>query len=69
MRLSEYIDGLKQILEKNGDLQVVYAVDEEGNSFNEIFFSPSVGYYDDNDFTNENNFEDGDYEINSVCVN
>lgn len=74
MLLSEYIENLKSVLEENGDLKVVYAVDEEGNAFNEVCFAPSVGHYDysDSQFTTTDNFgedEDIDYEINSVCIN
>lgn len=74
MLLSEYIENLKSVLEENGDLKVVYAVDDEGNAFNEVCFAPSVGHYDysDSQFTTYDNFgedEDIDYEINSVCIN
>ena len=84
MILSEYIKGLKEILESNGDLEVVYSVDDEGNSFNEVFFSPSIGhyifedreYYDENSILERNEEIDMDEDstetklhINAVCVN
>lgn len=63
MKLTELIDHLKDILEFNGDLNVVYSCDEEGNNFEEVFYAPSVGFYSENEFSDE---ED---EINAVCIN
>lgn len=69
MVLSEYINNLTEFLKEHGDLNVVYSVDEEGNSFNQVCFPPTVGYFDDCDFVSTDNFDEGSYEINSICIN
>ena len=66
MKLSEYFDKLKPFAEKYPDVEVVYAKDEEGNAFEPVCYNPSVGYYNDNSFTSEN--EEGE-TVNSVCLN
>ena len=65
MKLSEYIDKLNKILKLYGDITCVYAKDSEGNGFDEVYYDPSVGEYDDREFTSS----DGETPINSVCVN
>lgn len=67
-KLSAYIDNLKDILEEYGDLDIVYAKDEEGNGFNEVCYTPSVGYYEDREFTSILDVRD-DKKINAVCIN
>lgn len=73
MKLQEYINNLQKVLDEHGDLDVVYAVDDEGNGFGEVHFTPTVGHYSDREFySNEEDFED--YGIdkndkNAVCVN
>lgn len=77
MKLSEYITKLEGVLAscpEAKDYQVIYAKDDEGNGYGEIYFDPSVGYYDDDDrdwMSKENLMEDGyeDLPVNSVCVN
>ena len=68
MKLREYIVKLLIIQAKyGGSLKIIYASDEEGNSFNEIFYNPTVGNFKDGyDF--ETNPEDKS-KINVVCIN
>lgn len=45
MKLKEYIKELQKIATKHGDdLELIYGEDEEGNSFNFVYFSPSIQY-------------------------
>ena len=78
MKLSDYIEGLKDILENEGDLYVIYSIDEEGNDYLPVLFTPSVGNYDKDcrEFNSgaENLAElreeyDEDFPINAVCIN
>jgi len=65
MKLSKYIKELEEKLKNYGDLEVVYSVDDEGNSFNEVYFSPSIGHYRSEDKewdTQEDIFERNDEE-------
>lgn len=72
MKLKEYINNLTKELEKYPDLDVVYAIDSEGNRFHKVSFSPSIGHYNKNDFTQIENFEDyqlTEKDINAICIN
>ena len=73
MTLREYIAHLRKFTRKYGDLPVVYSRDDEGNGFQNIFFTPTLGHFDSGDFSQyesddpEINLEKED--INSICVN
>lgn len=63
MKLSEYIKNLQSIKKKHGDLDVIYAKDDEGNGFNQIIYDPSVGKFINREF------EQTEDNPDSVCVN
>jgi UDP-N-acetylglucosamine 2-epimerase len=63
MKLKDYIKKLQEIADKHPNLTVVYAADDEGNRFSEVFYDPSYGHFDGE------SFENGDKKINAVCVN
>lgn len=42
MKLKEYIENLQAIYEKQGDFELVYATDDEGNAFKKVYYSPTV---------------------------
>lgn len=44
MKVSEMIKNLQEFMEENGDLDCYYAVDDEGNEYNEIYYNPSKYY-------------------------
>lgn len=71
MKLKEYIKQLQEICGKYPDVNVVSASDDEGNDFNEVGHSPTLGFYRDREFVPQSQF--ADYEIdsapNSVCLN
>ena len=66
MKLSIYIEGLRQALSKYGDLKVIYARDDEGNGYCQLYHSPSVRKYKDGEFQQEEIESD---EFNAVCIN
>ena len=47
MKLSEYIKGLQVLLKTEGDLEVVYSTDAEGNDFHKVDYKPTVFYFED----------------------
>ena len=50
MTLREYLKHLNKLVENDTkllDAIVVSASDDEGNSFSEVFFKPSIGKFDD----------------------
>ena len=75
MKLKKYIEILKEIEEGyGGDLEMVYATDEEGNAFATVFYRPSAGFFDDyfvgiDDEDWERGYTEGRYKVNCVCVN
>ncbi|NIU84853.1 MAG: hypothetical protein GWN31_13325 [Candidatus Thorarchaeota archaeon] len=74
MRLSKYIQVLQEIEEKyGGDLEMIYAIDEEGNAFHPVHYKPNAGCYTRhfNEFypVGTRDFDDLSEEANCVCVN
>lgn len=77
MILKEYLDTLQTMVKENPDLLdclVVYAEDSEGNGFDTLHFTPSVGMYDidDKEFIPEiyfDEYEGVDMAINAICIN
>lgn len=74
MNLTQYTQNLLKFLEENpeaGALQVITAMDEEGDGYSPVHYEPSVGYFTDEEgegeFWKVDDIESG--EANSVCVN
>lgn len=63
MKLSAYIQKLQAVLDKDGDLEVVYAIDDEGNEFHNVNYDPSAGRFKNGEFNSESK------KPNAVCVN
>jgi len=69
MKLGEYIKTLQGMVKENPELknyEVVYSADDEGNQFQAVYFSPTVGQYKHGEFMTsgdlesfEQDFEDG----------
>jgi hypothetical protein len=74
MKLSEYVKNLNTLLEtrpETAEYEVVSAIDDEGNGFNPVVFEPTVGLYDEREWTPEDNFEVEELAVgpNAVCIN
>ena len=78
VRISDIIRTLERLKATNGDLEVVYAIDDEGNAFHKVYHSPSIGMYNHGDFLSISEYrelkEEGGlwYPDNSekvVCIN
>jgi hypothetical protein len=78
MKLSKYIKGLQEFMDKHGDLPCYYSSDDEGNSyqgiecFPDIMFSPDLNewqpeMYDESDKGDLDIF-DGDETFSPVCI-
>jgi hypothetical protein len=74
MTLSEFKKGIDELFATRPELrdtQVIYSRDDEGNGFDPIIFTPSVGNYDGDsrgEFVDEKG-ERGNRTINAVCIN
>ena len=73
MKISEMIENLEAVMAANGDIEVWYAVDDEGNAYRPIYYSPSVYYVNQYDEVfQEEDLEDGDpediAELTQICI-
>lgn len=73
MKISEMIENLEAVMLENGDLEVWYAVDDEGNSYHPIYFEPSVYYANQyGDVFQDEDLEDEDpediAELKRICI-
>lgn len=77
MTLNEYIEKLQELkTQYGGDLPLVYSSDSEGNSFEEVYFAPQAGNFEDREWRSQETFEDEDCEVpeenrvvNAICIN
>lgn len=66
MKAKQYIKTLNALVDKYGDLDLCYAIDDEGNGFQLVIFEPATGTlkdYDEFDIT-----EDKD-KVTHICLN
>ena len=72
MKLKEYIAKLQELEAIHGDLELVYSSDDEGNSFSNVYYAPSVQFVDEEgEVINEewiHEYLPDEYQI-VVCVN
>lgn len=78
MKLKEFLKKINSMVAKDKsllELNVVYAIDDEGNSYHEVWNEPAVGYFEDNEFHFEGDEEDDeeddedDREVNAIVIN
>ncbi len=67
MNLKEYANKINKLAKKCPNIKVVYSSDEEGNSFSEVFFAPTLGIFNGESFDSLENSSEN--EPNAVCVN
>ena len=46
MKVSEMIKNLQEFMAENGDIDCYYAGDDEGNSYKDVHYSPTLMYVD-----------------------
>lgn len=46
MKLSKYVEHLQGVLKNEGDLECVYATDEEGNGFHKVNYAGAIYYFE-----------------------
>jgi len=66
MTLKEFKENLDEFIAENPealDLLVITARDDEGNGFNPVHYTPSMGRYEDREF------EQDSLNANAVCLN
>jgi hypothetical protein len=76
MKLNEYISKLTAFVKEHPETEnydVVCAIDDEGNGFNPVIYSPTIGSYQGHqDFIGLDDFEELGLTVNdrnAVCIN
>ena len=77
MKLSEYINQLQEFIKENPEtteFKVCYSIDDEGNGYNDVYYTPTIGYRgEDGEFISLSDtewFEENEDAVpNSVCIN
>lgn len=74
MTFKEYVTACNELLAQRpgiGDYQCVYSIDDAGNEYKRVFYTPSEGVYDEEN--GDFNEYSGDFHesksSNSVCIN
>lgn len=76
MKFKDYLKELDELVKKHPkalEMDLIYSIDDEGNSFHRVYWGASIGYFKDNAFIASEHFEennlDKDTVINAVCLN
>lgn len=74
MKISKMIKNLQEFMEENGDLECWYSVDDEGNAYHPIYFTPSKYYVNNDNGDVYQTLEDLDYyevhieDVRPICI-
>lgn len=78
LRLADYAAHVSELAKNYPDAVVIYASDEEGNSFHKSYFAPAMGCWQEGwqEFLTQGDIQDrketgddGTYELNACCIN
>lgn len=74
MKLRDYLESVNEQVKHNPeilDYDVVYSSDAEGNSFEEVFYTPTIGNFDRSGPSNGWNasFNSETDKPNAICIN
>ena len=79
MKLKEFLNNIQEMVKEDPSLlekNVIFAKDDEGNGFEEVYYGPSIGVLtedfeyvpsDSKDFEEE--YEYTKKDINAICIN
>jgi hypothetical protein len=67
MRLREYLENIKKLVEKHPEaleLELVYSRDDEGNDYDTVDYEPDLGVYDEDEreWMSEAHFKEWQHE-------
>ena len=69
MKLKEYLENINKLAAENPEaleFEVISSIDDEGNGYKRIYYSPSLGSYDDGEFFVSDAYR---LEFNAICIN
>ena len=70
MTLKEYADEVVKLAVDYPGLKVICSSDDEGNSFNPVHFTPTLGHFRNGDeFVAIQQAKEDGLTINAVCIN
>lgn len=70
MKLKHYAKQISMLAQEHPDLEVYYAIDEEGNGFKPVHYEPAVGMIAQGSFyTKKEAKQIMGSVINAVCIN
>lgn len=80
MKLEQFLEAIQEMVKEDPsilELNVITSKDAEGNGYDEVYYTPSIGVLDEDgegfvpveseDFENE--YEYTKEDINSICIN
>jgi hypothetical protein len=68
MILKEFINNLNEFILEHPealDMQVITSIDDEGNGYNYVNYTPTIGFFEDDEFITESD----ENMNNAVCIN
>jgi hypothetical protein len=72
MKLKEYIDNLNDQVKDNPEIlnyDVIYSSDDEGNDFDLVVYTPTIGKFNKDDDGWYQKFDSESSEPNAICIN
>lgn len=75
MKLKDYIKTLQDLeSEGYGDLEIIYAVDDEGNAYHSVYGEPSLVMVEDleeyyKETVHPDDVDEEDYTVNAILIN
>ena len=75
MKLKEYAKLINNIAKRYPNLEVIYSKDDEGNDFQEVVYEPSIGYFEEGEYTEFDSIESDEQQFlnikncNAICIN
>lgn len=73
MKISEMIKNLQEFMAEHGDLDCWYAIDDEGNGYQKVYYEPTLMYVDEYDDVFSENYydevdEDDREDLTPICI-
>lgn len=73
MKVSEMIKNLQQFLEENGDVECWYAIDDEGNGYQRVYYDPTLYYVNEyGEVYQQEDYDEADEEdkkdLRPICI-
>ena len=73
MKLNKYAERIAELAKRHPDLDVVYAIDDEGNDFKRVVYFPDIGQMREGYFVTLKEIDKGNYpnhaKPTTVCIN